>query len=370
MPTGCNVGHLNARSVKNKIEEVTSLLHNFDIDILALTETWLNQSIEDVNINIDNYNLTRLDRQSESRNSRGGGLMIYAKSKYTLNSTKYSHLNLSNQNIEAQIVELTKINFKTIVLINIYRPPSGTQQDFLMEVTNLLEALGGLRYPDIYIVGDFNIDHTPSKQNDCTKSLISMLQSYGLSQHIKVPTRRTSTTSTILDVMYVKTEKIIHPYIIKTAVSDHFLTGCVRYLDYVKPDKATVRGRSYRKYNKEKAEAYYHRFNTSQIYNMNSAELIWEYLNKLITNCANVLCPYRDITVRTDKPTWLTDEIIELLGDRDRAFEEAFETKNDTTLAEAKKLRTQSKQALRNARAQFIKSNLDNNKNNPKKNVV
>lgn len=292
--------------------------------------------------------------------------MIYAKKKYTLNSTKYKHLNRSNQNIEAQIVEITKRNFKTIILINTYRPPSGIH-DFVTEVGNILETLETTRYPDIYLVGDLNLDHTLSKQNDNTKSLISLTQTHGLSQYIKVPTRKTRTTSTLLDVMYIKTSKSIHPYIIKTAMSDHYLTGCVRFLNYTKPEKTTVRGRSYRKYDKDKAKAYYLRHDTSQIYNLTSVELIWNYLYKLITNFANVLCPYKDITVRTDKPPWLTDELTELLGDRDRAFVEAQVTKGNTILIEAKKLRTQSKQALRNARADFIKNNLSNNANNPKK---
>lgn len=72
--------------------------------------------------------------------------MVYTKSKFKMHSTKYSHLNKSNPNIEMQIVEISKPNHKTILLVNTYRPPSGVQSDFLNESAQVLEETGGLRY--------------------------------------------------------------------------------------------------------------------------------------------------------------------------------------------------------------------------------
>lgn len=37
--------------------------------------------------------------------------------------------------------------------------------------------------------------------------------------------------------------------------------------------------------------------------------MIWEKLFKLISNCANVLCPYKNIKIRVDNPPWITQEI-------------------------------------------------------------
>lgn len=136
------------------------------------------------------------------------------------------------------------------------------------------------------------MDHTPDKVTENTQSLISLMHTNGLSQIISAPTRQTVSTSTILDIMYVKTKKDLHPFTIKTSMSDHFLVGCVRHLNYKKPEKVTIRGRSYRNYDRDKATAYYHRYDTTMIYNLHSVDLIWEHLSKLIVNCANVLCPH------------------------------------------------------------------------------
>lgn len=144
LPKGCNVSHLNARSIKNKVEEINAHLCKFDIDVLAITETWLTPSIEDACVNIENYNLSRLDRQIGGRKARGGGLMVFTKKKYDVNDTKFNCLNRSNQNIEAQVIEISKSNFKTIVIANIYRPPGGAQQAFITEINEILDALDNL----------------------------------------------------------------------------------------------------------------------------------------------------------------------------------------------------------------------------------
>lgn len=111
------------------------ILTNFEIDILALIETWLTRTIENVCVSIYNYNMSRLDRQSQNKKAKGGGLMVYAKKKFKPDDAKYRHLNQSNSNIELQLIELSKSNLKTIILINAYRPPSGMQAKFVRSRT-------------------------------------------------------------------------------------------------------------------------------------------------------------------------------------------------------------------------------------------
>lgn len=46
-------------------------------DVLVISETWLNNSVLDNAINIEEYNVFRTDRLK-----RGGGLVIYIKNRY------------------------------------------------------------------------------------------------------------------------------------------------------------------------------------------------------------------------------------------------------------------------------------------------
>jgi hypothetical protein len=53
---------LNARSLLPKIDELTALLSANDIDLVAITESWLNKDIDNSLLSISGFNLFRKDR--------------------------------------------------------------------------------------------------------------------------------------------------------------------------------------------------------------------------------------------------------------------------------------------------------------------
>ena len=74
---GIKIGSLNVRSVFKNLDELSVLLSQSGLDILLLQETFLNTSVADHFIEIDNYILHRCDRTKESGKSSGGGLCAY-----------------------------------------------------------------------------------------------------------------------------------------------------------------------------------------------------------------------------------------------------------------------------------------------------
>ena len=70
---GLKIFYLNIRSLKNKITELSYLIIKQDIDILAVTETWLHKNIDTHLVDIEGYILIRLDRTT---GKRGGGLEV------------------------------------------------------------------------------------------------------------------------------------------------------------------------------------------------------------------------------------------------------------------------------------------------------
>ena len=59
---GIILGHLNVCHLINKIDALTSLLTKSDIDILTISEAWLNSNIDDGEILIPGYYFLRQDR--------------------------------------------------------------------------------------------------------------------------------------------------------------------------------------------------------------------------------------------------------------------------------------------------------------------
>ena len=62
MSKGFKIAHLNVCSLRHKVDHVRILLNENDIDILCLTETWLDRNINDSDIKIDGYKISRLDK--------------------------------------------------------------------------------------------------------------------------------------------------------------------------------------------------------------------------------------------------------------------------------------------------------------------
>lgn len=251
--------------------------------------------------------------------------------------------------------------------MNTYQPPKGSQQVFVDTIKHILNELQSVRYSDICLLGDLNMDPTVRKRNDYTDSLIHVLKTFGLNQIIEKPTRITLNTSSLIDVLYIKTARTTTPFIIKTNTSDHYMVGCTCSLNYEKPAGYTITGRTYRNYTYQKAKDYYELHHLQGLYELTNVDLIWERLYRLMKHCADNLCPTRTMTVRRDNPVWITSEIIELINDRDSLFDEGYSQNRPDYIDSAKVLRTEVKRVLRNARADFIKNELEKHGNNTKK---
>ena len=68
-----NVMVLNARSIFNKVDELTVHIENYKSDMIFVSETWLSENIPNEAIHIGGYNVFRNDRVG----TRGGGVALY-----------------------------------------------------------------------------------------------------------------------------------------------------------------------------------------------------------------------------------------------------------------------------------------------------
>ena len=111
---GLRIALLNCRSLLPHKEEIFNLLCNFHLDVLTLSEIWLDDTIPDSEILPGgcDYSLIRRDR-----NCHGGGIAI-------LISYHCQKLDLSRGEIESLWVELYLRNKVSLLLCCAYRPPS------------------------------------------------------------------------------------------------------------------------------------------------------------------------------------------------------------------------------------------------------
>lgn len=99
---------------------------------------------------------------------------------------------------------------------NIYRPPNSAG----IWMTNLEKSLinASKETMDLVLMGDFNIYLLVKKK---CKKLIDITESFQLQQLIKIPTRISETTETLIDHIYVKNCDKVTSEVLPWDLSDH-----------------------------------------------------------------------------------------------------------------------------------------------------
>lgn len=183
-----NVIQINSQCIRNKLLELDHLTHIHDIDVICIAEHWLTIDQADVFVP-SSYVVADIMCRSVFKN---GGVAIYLK-----RSINYIKINLdkfvSEINCELCCVKLLNEN---IIIVSVYRSPSGDLNVFL----NLFE--NALRYlmkgsGKIIVCGDFNIDI--KKERDKSSILfMNLLRSLDLICTYKNPTRNESCIDNII----------------------------------------------------------------------------------------------------------------------------------------------------------------------------
>ena len=224
-----------------------------NVDVLALTETWLCEGPDDL-IVINNsvppgYHIHCVNRQHK----RGGGVALIYKKDITFKDEQLTSIDRFSQfELLDCCIKINKISTRVVV---VYRPPivgNIQYEEFAREWSLYLERFIEVQ-EELLIVGDFNI-HVDTV-NSLSDSFTNILDANGLKQHVDQPTHRKGHT---LDLVITRdTSRLLRspPVISISGVGDltgasscdHYAVWC--YLNIARPKtiSKTVTYRSLRK---------------------------------------------------------------------------------------------------------------------------
>ena len=120
---GFKIVHLNVRSIVKKIDQLRVLLSNSKLDVITISETWLREHLHSRLVEIDGYNVHRLDRikprkKGKGGSVRGGGLLSYVSTSHSSSCEILSDLDNSDENLEAQWTLIHRPHSKNILICN------------------------------------------------------------------------------------------------------------------------------------------------------------------------------------------------------------------------------------------------------------
>ena len=161
--------------------------------ILAISESWLNSSVKNAEVEIDGYSLWRLDRPRNIKNELGGG--VCTNTHKTLKSKVLKDLSGISETL---VLTNYGCKFKSFLLCITYKPPDcnvACLKDFRDRYTQAL--VYGL---PILVIGDLNCDLLVSSSK--SRTLNNLCTSLNMKQLITQPTRVTETSKSLIDVIF------------------------------------------------------------------------------------------------------------------------------------------------------------------------
>ena len=204
------IATLNIQALKNKTILLEQIMHENNLDILCITETFLTPQI--LSYNFLNYTLHRNDRLYK----KGGGVAVLIRK-----TLKYRTLEF---NIPANSLEFIGLSVQheytpTFNILCVYRPPCYLKHTVNNDLNDLHEIIDLLKPNNTNILlGDFNLRTVKTVQQ--LNNILSMMNYF---QMVDMPTRNDS----ILDLIITNNvAAITNIHTVNTLISDHLMVAC------------------------------------------------------------------------------------------------------------------------------------------------
>ena len=182
---------------------------------MGFSETRLSSGIEAL------YQVPGFEKFTSNRNTMGGGVVLYTKD--TLNANFVHSISVIHDHIETVFVCFSIGNVKFLIG-NIYRRPRSNVDDFLRELTNILDTIRTC-YIDtrVYLMGDFNLSLFDINNNNKCMEYFMLMSSFGFSPTIVRPTRVSCSSKTLIDNIWTNNINAIKTSgVILSTITDHF----------------------------------------------------------------------------------------------------------------------------------------------------
>lgn len=211
--------HVNIRSIKKYWDEFQVVIRNIKhiVDVFVLTEINIHDTYKEL------YSLCGYRSFFSTRDSsRGGGIAIYVKERWSCAELKFSF-----NHAEYLSIKMCDSQISTLVLA-FYRPPSSNVKSFLDELDANIANIGQSEI--ICLVADFNIDILKStRSNVC--DYLTLLSNHGISPIINVPTREEFTKGKLvfscLDHIDIRSSGAsVKSAVISQKLADHYFVAC------------------------------------------------------------------------------------------------------------------------------------------------
>ena len=346
---GLKIAHLNIRSLRHKSDSLR--LEGLDsnmIDILTLSETWLDESIQDFEISLPGFVCVRKDRIGAKKGY--GGVAIFVRVGLPFR-VRYD---IDVGQSECLWIELTRAKCKPTIICSAYRAPDKNFDDFLSDLQSCMPALD-LEKSDLVFLGDLNVNMlSNSKAGSSEKQkLLNFMHTMDLTQLIKEPTRVTDTARSLIDVIFVYNEhRVVDSGIIPISLSDHYLIFCKLKVGIPKAKPRTMEYHSYKHFDVKS----FNRYLNVQWSILDIEENIYDVLhtwNWLFCEIADEHALIKKCLVKGISSPWMNNKISVAMRDCDYHHRKAIKTNSISHWKTYRKMRNYITHEIKIAKSNY-----------------
>ena len=313
-----------------------------EVGLAFITETWLNENIDDGAVEIGGFSLVRRDRISRI----GGGVCAYIKDQIPFKILTDLH----EDSFESLWLYLrpNKLfrGFSCLIICVVYHPPSNDNCALIDHLTSKLDAALVL-YPNagIFLIGDFN---------KCPIS--SLLRHFTLKQIVKEPTRGNST----LDLILTNMSSCCNSPVLLPPVgqSDHNSVLWSFNKNTAKYGTSKVKTRQGSNYDRRAFGKWLADINWNNLYRAESCEQKLDFFQTVINTGLDCFFPSKIVKLHDHDKPWVTVEFKKIIENRQKAFRQGKSLLY-------RRLRNLANRESKRLKSTFLKKKMDELKLNP-----
>ena len=212
---------------------------------------------------------------------------------------------------------------------------------------------------DLIVTGDLNCNLLLAEGNIQTKKLKDLMQIYQLRQHITTPTRITTDTQSLIDIILTKVDdtKTCNSGVVHVGISDHSLVYICRKIGILKKSPKLVETRQFKHFNalrfqNDLSKAF------SAFSNFNDVNKAWETWKEIFLDIANQHAPLRLRRVKSEYSPWMNNEIKKLSHHRDYLKKKAVRLKSSYYFEAYKQCKNQLNRCIKETKKLYYNSKL------------
>ena len=269
------------------------------LEVLAINESKLDNSINNGEIYVPGYVFVRKDRTRH-----GGGVLVYIKENFSY----LNRCDLVSSRLEMICLEIKLPHNGSFLVTTWYRPP-GSSIDLFDDYANFL---GKCDYENkqLIILGDMNCDYSKNLPESHTQKLQFISCTYQLEQLILEPTRVTNTSATLIDLLFTNdTRNIAQSGVIHIGLSDHSLIYVVRKFSIPKRRQVIKQVRNLKHFSEKDFISDLQNIPWHEIESLKDPNLAWKKWEYNFNQVLNRHAPFTYKRTRSFSLPWLNSSI-------------------------------------------------------------